>query len=148
VILCSTAPRPCFDFTPVRFCSVSSVFCNFPLFPVFSRFSSVFLYFVAWFLCFPLLSLFLCLVPLFFVYFLYLFLLTLSTTYQSYLRTVLRSSCLLSLTGRPILHRISILTTLVRRIGNIENTHSKWAATNRMGQVARSSGRENSRIRK
>jgi len=62
---------------------------------------------------FPPLSLFLCLVPLFSLYFFYLFLSTLSTTYRSYLPTVLCSSCLRSFNGRPILRRISILTTLV-----------------------------------
>jgi len=82
-------------------------FAVFPLFPLFFSIlllgSSVF----------PQLSLFLCLVPMFSLYFLYLFLSTLSTTYRSYLRTGLRSSCLHSFTGRPILRRISILTRLM-----------------------------------
>jgi len=84
-ILRPTTPQPCFDFTQVRFCSVFAVF--------------------------PLLSLFFCLVPLFSLYMFCFFLSTLSTTYQSYLGTVLRSFI-----GWLILLRISILTTLVAGI--------------------------------
>jgi len=83
------------------------VFAIFPLFPLFF---AVFPLFFSTLLLgssvSPLLSLFLCLVPLFSLYFLYLFLSTLSTTYRSYLRTVLCSSCLRSFTGQPILRRI------------------------------------------
>jgi hypothetical protein len=89
---------------PQFFCHFSSVFCRF------SSVSSILLLDSS---LFPPLSLFLCLVSLFSLYFFYLFLSTLSTTYRSYLQTVLCSSCLRSFNGRPILRRISILTTLV-----------------------------------
>jgi len=105
------APQPCFDFTPVRFCSVFlCFFCFFAVFPhilcflflllvssVFPLFSDLFFFFR--FLCF-------------FLYILCLYLSTLSITYGSYLRTVLRSSFLRSFIERLILCRISIPTTL------------------------------------
>jgi len=87
------------------------IFALFPLFfVVIPMFLSILLF---GFSVFPLLPLFLCFAPLFFLYFLYLFLSTLSTTYKSYLSTVLRSSYLRSSTTRPILCRVSILTTLL-----------------------------------
>jgi len=85
------------------FCSVSSVLCFLPFFLCFLCFSVLLLDSSV----FPLISLFLFLVPLFSLYFPYIFLSILSTTYRSYLRTVLRS-----FTGRPILRRNSFLTTL------------------------------------
>jgi len=89
------------------FCSVSFVFF------VFCHFSSVFLCFIAWFLYFlSNISVFMLGSPVF-LYFPYIFLSILSTTYRSYLRTVLCSSCLRSFTGRPILRRNSFLTTLL-----------------------------------
>ena len=91
------------------FCFVSSGFSVFAVFPLFPLFFSVLLLDSS---VFPLISLFLCLVPLFSLYFPYMFLSILSTTYRSYLRTMLRSSCLRSFTGRPILRRNSFLTTL------------------------------------
>ena len=104
--------------TMLRLYTSSFLLCFLCFFALFPLFYAVFpLFFSSLLLSssvFPLLSLFLCLVPLFFLYFLYLFLSTLSTTYGSYLRTVLRSSCLRSFTGRQILRRISILTTLGR----------------------------------
>jgi hypothetical protein len=97
---------------------VSSVFRCFP--PVFS----IYLFFLL-VTVFPLFSLFFCLVPLFFFYILCLYLSTLSITYRSYLQTVLHSSFLRSFTSQPILHRISILTTLgqVRAILNTRDSN-------------------------
>jgi len=109
--------------TMLQLCSGSVLLCFlcfFTIFPLFSLFFTVFPPFPLFFsilllgsFVFPLLSLFLCLVPLLSLYFLYLFLSTLSKTHRSYLRTVLRSSCLCSFTSQPILRRISILTTLL-----------------------------------
>ena len=85
----------------------TSLWFGFALFPLFSSVlllgSSVF----------PLISLFLCLVSLFSLYFPYIFLSILSTTYRSYLRTVLRPLCLRSYTGQSNLRRNSFLTTLL-----------------------------------
>ena len=82
----------------------------FAIFPLFPLFSSVLLLGSS---VFPLISLFLCLVSLFSLYFPYIFLSILSTTYRSYLRTVLRPLCLRSYTGQSNLRRNSFLTTLL-----------------------------------
>jgi len=99
-----------FDSTQVRFCSV------FLCLLCFSYGSSVFSVFLFVSSVFPLLSPFFCLVPLFSLYFLSFFLSTLSTTYRSYLRIVLRPSCLQSFSSLLTLLKYSNLTTLVPSI--------------------------------
>jgi len=105
-------------------------FCRF--FPLLPLFFSILLLGSS---VFPLLSLVLCLVPRLSLYFPYIFLSILSTTYRSYLRIVLHYLCLRSFTGRLILRRISILTTLVGR--TIIHTYNccGWKTSQKQGYM-------------